>query len=51
MEKKVLYGASDIAVTLGVSKSKAYKMIKDGNEHLKQMHKLTIAGKTAKGIF
>ena len=51
MEKKVLYGASDIAVMLGVSKSKAYKMIKDGNEHLKQMHKLTIAGKTATGIF
>ena len=31
MEKKVLLSASDIAEILGVSKSKAYKIIKEGN--------------------
>lgn len=45
MEKKVLLSASDIAEILGVSKSKAYKIIKEGNENLQKMHKLTIAGK------
>ena len=45
MEKKVLLSVSDIAEILGVSKSKAYKIIKEGNENLQKMNKLTIAGK------
>ena len=44
MEKKVLLSASDIAEILGVSKSKAYKIIKEGNENLQKMNKLTCSG-------
>ena len=45
MSDKALLGAADIAEILGVSKSKAYTIIREGNQELKSMHKLVISGK------
>ena len=45
MSGKALLGAADIAEILGVSKSKAYTIIREGNQELKSMHKLVISGK------
>lgn len=45
MSSKALLGAADIAEILGVSKSKAYTIIREGNQELKSMHKLVISGK------
>ena len=44
MSSKALLGAADIAEILGVSKSKAYTIIREGNQELKSMHKLVISG-------
>jgi DNA-directed RNA polymerase specialized sigma24 family protein len=43
MSDKALLGAADIAEILGVSKSKAYTIIREGNQELKSMHKLVIS--------
>ena len=45
MHKKLLLDAAEIADMLGISKSKAYKIIREGNENLKKQNKLTIPGK------
>ena len=45
MSDKALLGAADIAEILGVFKSKAYTIIREGNQELKSMHKLVISGK------
>lgn len=45
MTKKALLNATDIANMLGISKSKAYQIIREGNDYLKKQHKLTISGK------
>lgn len=45
MSDKALLCAADIAEILGVSKSKAYTIIREGNQELKSMHKLVISGK------
>ena len=45
MSGKALLGAADIAEILGISKSKAYTIIREGNQELKSMHKLVISGK------
>ncbi|MBQ9841395.1 MAG: hypothetical protein IJO78_07370 [Erysipelotrichaceae bacterium] len=45
MQKKLLLGATDISNMLGISRSKAYQIIREGNEVLKKQNKLTISGK------
>lgn len=51
MSNKALLSAADIAEMLGISKSKAYQIIRKGNEELKDMHKLVIAGKLPVSYF
>lgn len=51
MSNKALLSAADIAEMLGISKSKAYQIIRKGNEELKDMRKLVIAGKLPVSYF
>lgn len=46
-----LYLVNDVMKILGVSKSKAYKVIQDMNEELKEKGYFVIAGKVPKKYF
>ncbi|MFL2134181.1 transcriptional regulator [Desemzia sp. FAM 24101] len=48
---KRFYVADDVAGILGISKSKAYKVIKELNEELSNNGKIVIAGKISKRYF
>ena len=45
MNEKIYYSAADIAVMLGVSTGKAYKILREMNKDLADRGFLTIAGK------
>ena len=49
--QKRFLNADDVAVLLDVSKSKAYRIIKQLNDNLKENHKITIAGKVKLPLF
>lgn len=45
MENKTFMNVNEVAETLGVSKSYAYRVVKQLNEELKQQGYLTVAGR------
>lgn len=49
--QKRFLNADDVAILLDVSKSKAYRIIKQLNDNLKENHKITIAGKVPAAYF
>lgn len=51
MNEKIYYSAEDIAFMLGVSKGKAYKILREMNEELSNKGYLTIAGKVSAQYF
>lgn len=50
-EAKIFYTASDISGLLGVSKAKAYQIIKGLNEELEKRGYIVLAGKISKAYF
>ena len=51
MNEKIYYSAADIAIMLGVSTGKAYKILREMNKDLADRGLLTIAGKIPVGYF
>ncbi len=51
MENKRFLNAKDVAEYLGVSESKAYKIIQTLNKELKEKGYITIAGKISSAYF
>ena len=51
MNEKIYYSAEEIALMLGVSKGKSYKILRKMNEDLSQKGFLTIAGKISVSYF
>ncbi|MDO4976806.1 MAG: helix-turn-helix domain-containing protein [Eubacteriales bacterium] len=45
MNKKMYYTAAEVAELLGISKGKAYQIIREMNEELKKLGYLVIKGK------
>ena len=50
-EAKIFYTANDISGLLGVSKAKAYQIIKGLNEELEKRGYIVLAGKISKVYF
>ena len=50
-ETRVFYTANDIACLLGISKAKAYQIIKGLNEELEKRGYIVLAGKISKAYF
>ena len=48
---KIYFTASDVAEMLGISKAKAYSIIKELNQSLAEQGYITIAGKVPKAYF
>lgn len=51
MNEKLYYNATDIAVMLGISMGKSYKILREMNEELSKKGFLTIAGKVPVAYF
>lgn len=51
MNEKLYYNATDIAVMLGISMGKSYKILREMNEELSKNGFLTIAGKVPVAYF
>lgn len=51
MQESLMYSAQDVAKMLSVSASKAYKLIQELNEELKQQGKITVRGKISRRYF
>lgn len=51
MNKNKFMTADDVAEELGVSKSHAYKIMKELNTELRQMGKITISGRVNRSYF
>jgi hypothetical protein len=48
MENNRFMNASDVAADFGISESKAYMIIKEMNDELKNLGYITVAGKVSK---
>lgn len=51
VEESRFYGVEDVSRILGVSKSKAYKVIKEINDELSRLGLITLHGKVSKRYF
>ncbi len=51
MNEKIYYNAADIAVMLGISMGKSYKILREMNNELSSRGFLTIAGKIPVAYF
>ena len=50
-DKNYYYTAKNVSEILGVSESHAYRLIRDLNEHLREMGFISISGRIPKAFF